>query len=57
MLQSDKDEKRPSMITEKKFSTTGMEIKQGFEAAMGMMVNRDERSDIESQYDKRHSSI
>jgi hypothetical protein len=57
MLHSEKDDKRQSMLMDKKFSTTGMEIKEGFEAAMGILMSPNEQSDIQSQFDKRHSSI
>lgn len=56
MLHTEKDEHRPSYITEKKFSTTAAEINQGFEAAMGMLICQDEQSDVTSQK-KRQSSI
>lgn len=57
MLHSDKDDRRASMIMDKKYSTTGMDIKEGFEAAMGILISPGEQSDIQSQFDKRHSSI
>ena len=53
MLHSDKDERRPSDVTERKYSTTANDISQGFQAAMGMLVSPNEQDEHES-IKKRH---
>lgn len=57
MIHTDDKEPRKSQVTERKFSTSANDISQGFQAAMGMLVTKDNDAHSESPNKRRRYFI